>query len=51
MLLLAIQRAAYPASAFIQDMRVNHRGRDILVPEQFLYSADVVAILKQVRCK
>lgn len=32
-------------------MRVDHRGGDILVAEQFLHAADIIAILKQMRSK
>ncbi len=31
-------------------MRINHRGADIFVPQQVLDSANVQAVLQQVRC-
>jgi hypothetical protein len=46
-----IQRATHPPPAFIEDMSIDHRSFDILVPQQFLDSANIVAILKQVRGK
>jgi hypothetical protein len=32
-------------------MRVDHGGADIFMPQEFLHSADVVAILQQMRRK
>ncbi len=29
-------------------MRINHRGADVLMPEQFLNRPNIIAILKQV---
>jgi hypothetical protein len=46
-----IQRATHPPPAFVEDMGVDHGGFHILMPQQFLHSADVVAILEQVRGK
>ena len=36
-------------TAAIQDMGIDHRGANILVPEKFLNSPDVVSILQQAR--
>src|SRR5687768_8444 len=46
--MLLIQRTLHAASAPIQHVRVNHRGAYILVSEEFLYRANVVAIFEQV---
>ena len=40
-----IERADYALAAAIEDVRVDHGGADILVAEQFLHGADVVASL------
>ena len=32
-------------------MRVNHGGSHVLVAEQLLNSADIIAIFKQIRCE
>jgi len=47
--LLVAQRAADGKTEFVQDVGVNHVGRNVLVPEKFLDSTDVVATFKQVR--
>jgi hypothetical protein len=44
----AIERASYTAPAFVQHMRVNHRGRHIRMAQQFLHRAYVVADLQEV---
>lgn len=41
----AIQRAAHAAPTTIEGMGGDHRRLDILVAEQFLHGADVVAII------
>ncbi len=46
-----VQRALDAASAFIQDVRVDHRGLDAGVSQQFLHGSDVVAVLQQMRCE
>ncbi len=42
----SIQRTAHRQASSLQDMGIDHRGFHILVPEQFLHSADVVVILQ-----
>ena len=39
----AVQRAHYPSATLVQDMRVDHRGRYVLVAEELLDRPDVVA--------
>jgi len=46
-----IERAADSQSATIEDVRVDHGGLDVLVAEEFLHGADVVAGHEQVRGK
>lgn len=43
--------AADPHSAPIQYMGIDHRRADISVPQQFLYSPDVVAVFQEMRGK
>ena len=45
----AIERALHATATTINDVGVNHRGRDILVSQQFLDCADIVAILNEMR--
>jgi hypothetical protein len=42
-----VQRTAYPSPSAIEHMRVDHRGRDIAVPQQLLHRPDVIASLQQ----
>ena len=44
----AIERAAHGEAALFEDMGVDHGCFDILVTEQFLDGADIVAILQEV---
>jgi hypothetical protein len=37
----SIQRTGRPTRSYLQHMGVNHRGRHIRVPEQFLHGADI----------
>lgn len=46
-----IQRAFDPNSRSVQHMRVNHRGANVFVAQEFLHRANVVTTLKQVRGK
>ncbi len=46
-----VGRAADTASASIQDVRVDHRRPNVLVPKEFLHRANVVAVSQQVRGK
>jgi hypothetical protein len=46
-----IERAADSQSATIEDVGVDHRRLDVLVAEEFLHRADVVAGFEQVRGK
>ena len=43
-----VRRALDAPPAPVQHMRIDHRGADIGMPEQFLDGADVVSILKKV---
>src|SRR3990170_4201621 len=45
----AIERAGDAAAALVEDVRVDHRGRDILVAEKLLDGADVITALQQMR--
>ena len=47
----AIQRTANATGASIQDMGVDHCGADVLVTEELLDRADVVAGFQQVSCE
>ena len=49
MLSQSIQRTLHSIGAPLEHMGVDHGGADIGVAEQFLYGADVVACLEQVR--
>ncbi len=44
-----VGRATNAAPSTVEQMRVNHGGANVLVSEQFLHRADVVAAGKQVR--
>ena len=48
---LAVEWTFDGHSAALEDMCVDHGGFNILMPEQFLDGADVVSILKEMRCK
>jgi hypothetical protein len=50
-LLGAVKRAFHPPPALVQHMGVDHRGRDVLVAEQLLHRADVVASLQNMGCE
>jgi len=43
-----VQRAANGQGASIEDVSINHRRFHILVSEQFLHRADIIAVLQQV---
>ena len=45
---LSVLRAADRKARPVQHVRVDHRCRDVAVPEQFLYGTDVRAGLEQV---
>ena len=47
-LLCAIKWAAYSFRPSIEDMRINHRGLDIFVAEEFLNCANIIASFEQV---
>jgi hypothetical protein len=49
--LYLIQWRANAASALVEDVRVDHRRRDIRVAEQLLHRPNVIAGLQQVRRK
>lgn len=44
-----VHRTAYTERPTVEDMRVDHRGTDVRVPEQRLQGADVVAVLQKMR--
>lgn len=43
-----VEGTDHAAAAFVQHVGVNHGGRHVRVPEQFLHRADVVAAFQQV---
>ena len=44
-----VRRAATASTASIQDMRVDHGRANVLVAQEFLHGADVVAIGQKMR--
>jgi hypothetical protein len=46
-----IDRALHAYASAIQDVRVDHCGTDVGVPEQLLDCPDVISGLEQVRCE
>ena len=46
-----IRRAVDAEAATVKYMAINHRSRDILVPQQFLHGANIVAPFEQIRRK
>jgi hypothetical protein len=46
-----IDRAADTQRPSIQNVQVDHRRRHVGMPEEFLYGANVIAVLEQVRGK
>ena len=45
---LPIQWTAHGETAALKNMGVNHRSLHILMPQEFLHGADVVAVFEQV---
>src|ERR1700687_5321812 len=45
--LLGIERTPHTATAFIQDMRIDHRGAHVLVTQEFLHGPNIVARFQQ----
>ena len=43
-----VEGALHAAPAAVEDMRVDHGGRDVGVPQEFLDGPDVVATLEEV---
>lgn len=41
-----VRTALHAAAASLQDVRVDHRRRDVAMPQQLLHRADVVARLQ-----
>ena len=41
-----VRRAPDPPALLIEDMGIYHRRAHVLVPQEFLYRPDVIAILK-----
>jgi len=50
-LLRAIQWTMYSFRTSTEDMRINHSGLDILVAEEFLNCANIIASFEQVGCE
>ena len=48
---LLIERAVHALATAVQDVREAHGGRDLLMPEQLLDGALVLAAVRQVRGK
>ncbi len=46
-----VQRTADGEAAAIENVRVNHGGFHIFMPQQFLNRPNIIAGLKQSRCK
>ena len=44
-----VRRAPDPATTAVQYVRVDHRRAHILVPEELLHRADVIAVFEEVR--
>jgi hypothetical protein len=44
-----VQRAPDAATAAVEDVGVDHRGRDVAVVQELLDGANVVAVLEEVR--
>ncbi len=42
-----VRRTAYASSSPVEDMRVDHRGADVLVPEEFLDRPVIIPILQE----
>jgi hypothetical protein len=47
----SVDGAPNGTAAFVQDVGVNHRGGNVLVPQQFLHGSDIVSVGKKMRCK
>jgi hypothetical protein len=45
----AIDRTPHPMAAFVQYMRIQHGGTNVLVTEQFLDRPDIITGFKEVR--
>jgi hypothetical protein len=43
-----IKRTQHTPASAVEDVGINHRRGNVLVPEQFLHRADVIAGLQQV---
>ncbi len=46
---ISIEWTPHRQTAGIQNMRVNHGGFSIFVPEEFLDRPDIIALLQQMR--
>jgi hypothetical protein len=46
-----IQGTAHGQPASIEDVRINHRGLHVLMPQEFLHCPDIIALLEQMRRK
>ena len=42
-----VQRADYAAGSFVEHVCVDHCGRNIFVPQEFLNGPDIIAILEK----
>jgi hypothetical protein len=43
----SIGRAPYGEASTVEHMVIDHRGSDVVVPQEFLHGANVVAVLEQ----
>jgi len=43
--------AADGGGSSVEDVGVDRRGADVVVTQEFLYGADVVAVFKEMRCE
>ena len=46
--MLWIERAAHALATALQHMRIDHGSADVLVPQEFLHGANVIAIFQEV---
>ena len=46
-----VRRALHPLSATVQDVGIDHRGPNVLVPKKVLDGSDIVTVAEQVRGK
>ena len=44
---LRIERATHALATVLQHMRIDHGSPDVLVPQEFLHGANVIAIFQE----